>query len=263
MELDAKLKRKELEQATTDESLKSRETQVTTDAKKYLQLQKMETDVLEQQAEAGRIREALVRERHQMQKTIETERKRLRETQELALRRLEDERQELAQQNKRMEHMRLAMDRSREELGRMHRETLEIRLATEELWVRLSGDSPSEDLKESVARIRTRLAEQYHDAVNRLEAQKAELKETRDEMLKQHEKMLARREELDTWTARNEEALASREKQLKDRELELDRQQSVLGETVQRHKEERAEMQKEIQLLQEQIDRAFDKKRAA
>ncbi len=262
-ELEARLKRREIELAALDESLKGRESQAALDAQKFANLQQMETDVLEQQAEAGRIRESLVRERHQMQKTIEAERKRLRETQELALRRIEEERTDLVQQNKRMEQMRLAMDRSREELGRMHRETLEIRLATEELWLRLSGDSASEDLKESICRIRARLAEQYHDAVSRLEAQKTELKETREQMLQQHEKTLARREELEHWLAKNEDALSTRERLMKERELELDQRQAKMDDIVRRCRLERVEMEKEVRLLQDQIDRAFDKKRAA
>lgn len=257
IELEAKLKKKELEQTALDEALKVRERQIALDAQKFANLQQLEADTMESQAEAGRIRESLVRERHQMQKTAEAERKRLREAQELALRRLEEERQDLVQQNKRLEQMRLAMDRSREELGRMHRETLEIRLATEELWLRLSGESDSEDLKKSVCEIRTRLAAQYQDVAQRLDLQKSELKENREEMLQQYEALMARREEVDRWIARNEDTIREKEKALQERETELERQRQRLEELHKRTQAERVEMEKEVKLLQEQIDRAF------
>ncbi len=262
IEFEAKLKKKEMEQAAVDEAIKARECQIALDAQKYAALQQMEIEVVESQAEASRMREALVRERHQLQKNMESERRRLRETQELTLRRLEEERQDLTQQNKRIEQMRLALDRSRDELGRMHRETLEIRLATEELWLRLSGETSSEDLKESICKIRTRLADQYQEAAARLATQKDELKMTRDQMMQQHEKLLARREELDTWAKNCESALADRERALKDRETELERRQATVDETQRRTLRDRAEMEKEVKLLQEQIDRALDKRAA-
>jgi len=257
IELEAQMKKQEVEQAAFDESLKLREHQVSLDEQKYKELQQFETRVNEANAEAGRIREALMRERVQMQKANEGERRRLRETQEIALKRLNDERQEIAGQNKRLEQLRLAMERSREELGRMLRETLEIRLATEELWLRLSGESSSEDLKKSVTEIRSRLSRQYQELSMRIEGQKHELKQSRDEMLQQYETMLKRREELDRWAAETEKALDEREKTAAEREAEISRRETKLDDAQRRIREERTEMEKEVHLLREQMDSAF------
>ncbi len=260
---EARQHQRELEQAAFDENLKNRERIVQTDAKKYANLKEMEKDVLDAQAEAARLREGLVRERHQMQKSIETERTRFRESQEIALRRLEEERTELTSQNKKLEQMRLAMDRSREELGRMHRETLEIRLATEELWLRLAGDSAPDELKESLTRIRTRLAEQYQEAVRRLDRQKIELKTAREQVLEQHEKTLKRREELDQWAARSEKLLAEREAALREKEVEIERRQTSVDDLVRRCRAERTEMENEVKLLQAQVEQVLERKHAA
>lgn len=238
-DLENRFKTRENELQARDDSLKVREKQVAMDAEKYRRLQEVEEEVLQSQIESTRIREGLVRERHQLQKMAESERARLKESHELATKRLDEERIELAGQNRKIEQLRITLERSREELGRMHRETLEIRLATEELWLRMAGEAAPEDLKESLDRIRAKLAEQYRDAVGKIELQKEELKELRQQMLAQHEKLLQRREELNQWAVKSEEALHEKEEQLRLREEELDRQQSTVYEMIRRYRAER------------------------
>ncbi|MDR0391525.1 MAG: hypothetical protein LBH59_06440 [Planctomycetaceae bacterium] len=262
-EFEAKLKRREAEVATIDESLKAREYQISLEAPRYANLQQREAELLESQSEVTRIRESLVKERHQMQKATEAERRRLRESQELAVRRIEDERHNLTQQNKRLEQTRLAIDRSREELGRMHRETLEIRLATEELWIKLAGNSASEDLKISVSNIRAKLTEEYRTNMLKIDEQKSELEESRNDIIKQNEILAAQREQLEEWIASNEMILKERESALANREEECEKRQNRLDELITKTQQERIDMEKEIKLLQEQIEIAFDIQKAA
>ncbi|MDR1479696.1 MAG: hypothetical protein LBJ00_12245 [Planctomycetaceae bacterium] len=262
-DFESKLKRREVEVATLDESLKAREYQISLEAPRYANLQQREAELMELQSEVARIRESLVKERHQMQKATEAERRRLRESQELALRRIEDERQNLAQQNKRLEQMRLAIDRSREELGRMHRETLEIRLATEELWIRLADGSVSEDLKTSVTNIRSKLTEEYRASMVRIDTQKAELEESRNDIIKQYDALISQREQLEEWISTNEHTIKERELMLANRENELEKRQTRLDEIIAKTHQERVDMEKEIRLLQEQIELAFDTQKVA
>ena len=262
VETEARLKKKEMELAALAETTKAKELQTALEAKKYVNLQEMMVAAEESQAENFRIREALVRERQQIQKTNESERKRLRDAQELALKRVEEERRDLVNQNKRLEQMRLALDRSREELGKMHRETLEVRLATEELWLRLAGDTGSEDLKKSVGKIQARLASEYQSAVARLEVQKQELKQSQDDQREQQEKLLVRKAQMDQLVARAESAMTERERDIKTREEELDCRQERIEEQMRRIQQERAEMEHEVRILQTQIDAAFEKNAA-
>lgn len=229
-EVEGRLQEKETQMRTREDSLLLREKQVQHEGEKYRDLKMIEAEIIESQKESIRIREGLVRERHQQQKAIEAERLRMKESVNLALKRVDEEREELASQNRKMEQMRATLERSREELGRMHRETLEVRLATEELWFRLAGDSPSEDLKVSLNKIRQRLADEYRGAVGKIERQKEDLKGIRDQMLAQHEKLLRRREELNHWVQESEASLLEKEQHLRQRELDMDRRQSVLDE---------------------------------
>jgi hypothetical protein len=253
-ELEKQLHQREVAQISFDDQLKIRERRVAADSQKYSRLQELEKEVIEAQAEVTRMREGLIRERYQLQQTIESERTRIRETQELSVKRLDEERNELATQNKRVEQTRLALERSREELSRMHRETLEIRLATEELWLRLAGNSAPEELKESLAKIRGRLSEQYNDAVRKLDVQKNELTSARQQILEEHEKTVRRREELDKWAIQSERVLEEREDKLRDKELELERRQISVDDLVRRCRTERAELETEVKLLQSQVE---------
>jgi len=182
--------------------------------------------------------------------------------QELAIKRLEEERQDVVKQSKKLEQMRLVLDRSREELGKMHRETLEVRLATEELWLRLAGETGSEDMKKSVEKIQSRLASEYQDAIGRLEVQKQELKQSREEFRSQQGKLEEQKEQMNLLSLQTEQLLSDRESRLLQREEELDRRQEHIDEQTRRLQQERSEMEHEVRVLQTQIDAAFSKNAA-
>jgi hypothetical protein len=89
----------------------------------------------------------------------------------------------------------------------MHRETLEIRLATEELWVQLSGAAPPVALTRSLARIRSQLADDYRLAKAELDGQRQELDRLREEMKQQHERLVCRKRELEIWARQRQAEL--------------------------------------------------------
>ena len=89
----------------------------------------------------------------------------------------------------------------------MHRETLEIRLATEELWIKLSGAVPPAALTHSLGRIRNRLADQYRLANAELLEQKKELESIRDQLVEQYQKLVEQKQQFERWMdARQEES---------------------------------------------------------
>ena len=63
---------------------------------------------------------------------------RLRRADELIARKSE----QLQRKSESLDRRQAAMDQLQADVTRMHRESLELRLATEELWVRLSGKAP-------------------------------------------------------------------------------------------------------------------------
>lgn len=142
-------------------------------------------------------------------------------TQQQAMAELEQRRQAVQRRAEHVDQCRAALVQLRDELGRMHRETLEIRLATEELWVQLSGDAPPAALTRSLGRIRTKLAEQYRHANAELAEQRKELEAIRVQLVEQHAALAVEKRRFDEWIADRQQELDQQASRLVAREDEL------------------------------------------
>ena len=131
----------------------------------------------------------------------------------------------------------------------MHRETLEIRLATEELWVQLSGAAPPAALTGSLGRIRTKLAEQYHHANAELAEQKKELETIRGQLLEQHKTVLDQKRRFEQWASGCQEECQRTASRLVARERQLYQEETQLSEQSQQWQTERIGYQQEIRRL--------------
>jgi golgin subfamily B member 1 len=134
---------------------------------------------------------------------------------------VEQQRQAVQRRADHVDRCGAALGQLRGELARMQRETLEIRLATEELWVQLSGVAPPARLVQSLGRIRSKLAEQYAQANAELAEQKRDLEAIRDQLLKQHENLVREKRRFDQWASGQQmdcqeqaSRLAARERQI-------------------------------------------------
>ncbi len=141
---------------------------------------------------------------------------------------LDEKRKAVERRAEHVDQCRAALQQLREELGRMHRETLEIRLATEELWVQLAGAVPPAALVHSLGQIRTKLAEQYAQANAELAQQRQELETIRAQLAAQHEKLFEHKRQFDHWAAGRQQdtqeqasRLIAREQQLQQDEVRL------------------------------------------
>ncbi len=103
-----------------------------------------------------------------------------------------------------------ALDRTRDELWNTHRELLETRLATEELWAQMAGRMAGATLPRAVAQARRQLAGHFRLAQQDLEARRTELIDVQVHVRDEMERLLLRRRELDTWLATREVELEQR-----------------------------------------------------
>ncbi len=189
----------------------------------------------EADAQLGDIRsraEELHRELHEARCDVEqqgrVQQQRMATQQRQAETELQKRRQAVQRRGEHVDRCKTALEQLRAELGRMHRETLEIRLATEELWVQLSGAAPPAALTRSLGRIRTKLAEQYRTANAELHARKDDLKSIRGQLAEQHEKLLKQKQDYEQWVAQRHDdseqqaaRLIAREEQLTAKEAEF------------------------------------------
>lgn len=159
---------------------------------------------------------------------------------------LDRQRQAVARRAEHVDKSKASLLQLREELGRMHRETLEIRLATEELWVQLSGAAPPAALTRSLGQIRTRLAEQYAQANAELAEQKKELEVVRGRLEGQLDKLLDRKRQFDKWVADRQRECDGQASRLIAREERLAREEEHLREEAERWRAERLKFQREL-----------------
>ncbi len=109
-----------------------------------------------------------------------------------------------------VDQSRIALRQLRAELARMHRETLEVRLATEELWSQLSTVAPPEALTRSLGRIRSKLADDYRRANAELIDRKTELETIRGQLATQYEALVQQKRQFEQWADAKREEIAQR-----------------------------------------------------
>lgn len=110
----------------------------------------------------------LIEKRSEFDVQVSEQRKLLENYQNEIESQLAEKREKIERQARTNEQIQIILQRCREEIERKHRETLQLRLATEELWVRMSDGVPSTTMLQSLSKIRSRLADEYREAEARL-----------------------------------------------------------------------------------------------
>ena len=226
-----------------DEALRARQTQ----------LEQAEAQLAEEQATVRQLREQLYAARRESHEQTHAERQKMAAEHRRATAELQKQREAVSRRSEHVDHCRKALEQLRAELGQMHRETLEVRLATEELWVQLSGAAPPAALIRSLGQIRTKLADHYRQANSHLYEQKTEIERLRDEMSEQYEKLVQQRSRNDQWMTAQQEETRQQASRLVAREQHLEQQQEELEEQAHAWQAERIEYQREIRHLRAEL----------
>jgi len=205
------------------------------------------------QSEIRKLHEQLTADRRQLHEEVHLERQRLIAQQRQILADLEKKRQSLQRRSEHVDLCQAALVQLRGELQQMHRETLEIRLATEELWVKLSGAAPPAALTQSLGRIRSRLADQYRIVNNELLEKKKELETFRDQLTRQYEKLIEQKQRFEQWVACRQGESEQHSSRLIAREQELLKLQARFEEQSRQWQLERMEYEQEIHRLRQNL----------
>lgn len=142
-----------------------------------------------------------------------------------------------------------ALGQLRGKLAHTQYETLEMRLATEELWAQLSGPLAPASLTRSLNDIRKRLAEHYRQIDADLDRRRRDLEELRSQLVEQHSRAAQQREELNAWATQQREEIEKQAQRLVQREQELDRQEQVFQQAELAWQAERQGYREEIRRL--------------
>ncbi|MBI1902385.1 MAG: hypothetical protein HYS13_14890 [Planctomycetia bacterium] len=205
----------------------------------------------ERESEATRIHDELIRERahvatereelqtqrrglHDARQRLEDESESRRRAEAEDRRRADEELQSqltlIEDRKARLDQRQVELESFRAELRQAQRETLEMRLATEELWARLSAGVPAATLSRSLAEVRGRLTDHFRLAAREVEERLTELHVVRRDLEAEHDALSAERQAVQEWVDRRRAelddlaaVLALRERELSDRESRLDR----------------------------------------
>jgi hypothetical protein len=218
-------------------------------------LEEAENRLAQAQAETQKFQEQLTAQRRELREEVHRERQRLIGEQRQALAELEKKRQVLERRAKHADQCRAGLLELRAELQQMHRETLEIRQATEELWIKLSGAAPPGALTHPLGRIRNRLAEQYRLANAELLKQKEELESLRDKLVEQYRNLVEQKEEFERRMDAGRGESQQQASMLIAREQVLLEQQTHFEEESQRWHVARMQYEQEIRLLRLELAR--------
>ena len=216
-------------------------------------VEESEQNLRDELTTVGTLREELLRDRQSLEENQRAERERLDQQRNLMLAELDTQRQALQRRSEQVDRSKAALDEVRDELQHLHRETLEIRLATEELWAELSGSAPPAALVRSLGRIRTQLAEHYRQANEKLTAERDELETFRKELRELAAHLAEEKQQFDRWAADGRHEVEEQAERLMARQDELERNEADLREQGRQWQIERLEQQQEIRRLRAEL----------
>ncbi len=150
---------------------------------------------------------------------------------------IEERHRAIERRSKRVDRSGATLEQLRRELDRRHREALENRLATEELWAKLAGRAAPETLERSLGRIRARLAEQYRQANAELQERTDQIERLQGRVAEQHKRLLRQKREMEQWLAACRREMERESARAVARRQEFDRRERELAERSQERPE--------------------------
>lgn len=166
---------------------------------------------------------------------------------------LEKDRRELQQRELAVIRRQRDVERLHDESTDLHREALELRLATEQLWEELVDHVPRVDLTRTLAELRARLADHYRMASDSLVHRREELQSIRQELQSQEQRIRQQYREIQVWADRRYEELEARTAELAFRERELERREAALQQQALGWQQQGDDYRREIERLSWQL----------
>ncbi len=186
------------------------------------------------EAELIAIRRDLDADREELAQEARSERRRLVESQRMAAAEIDQQREALARQRQQLDETQVNLERMRAELSELHQTALESRLVAEETLIQLSGTAAPATVIRALAESRERISDHWRLAAGRVADERAALAKTQAELVTQSKKLVVQRHELAAWMERRQaefglqaRALANREEELREweRTLRIEREQ--------------------------------------
>jgi len=212
-------------------------------------LEEAEDLVHQQRAEFEAAQRQLADERAAFQEHLRSRRVELAEQELRQQNQLQEGRSQLERRRLELEQRADAVQQLKDRLESVHRETLELRVATEELWSQLAGRAQPEWLTSAWGDIRRRLADQFRLARQELIERQQELAAIQPRLETQVAQLDQRRRELQAWWVRRQEELTTLADELEQRRRTLDQREERHRQAVETWWSERTDSQRDLRSL--------------
>lgn len=142
-----------------------------------------------------------------------------------------------------------SLEQLQRDLAAGQRETLELRVAVQELWLQLSGRMAPASMMQAIAESRAKLAANYRSVGGEFEAAEKRLRHAAEQLAKQVSDAKEQRRQFQTWADERQAAIERQAARLVAREQELDAQDQSFREQERAWHEQKQAFRREIRRL--------------
>lgn len=217
------------------------------------QLNHGEEQLHEALGQVQRLREEVRLERERLEGQARLDRQRLLDEHRRREAELVDKRRIVDQLADEMHARRAAVEAEHDEVLRLHRETLELRLATEELWNHLVPLKSSAELTQALGQTRQRLSDQYRLEAVELDRRKGELDELREQLSGTIGQLTERQQQLSEWLQSRQGEIDRVAATLVQRERELHTKGLEQRQAEQTWQRQRMELEQELRRARTEV----------
>ena len=167
---------------------------------------------------------------------------------------IESERRLLAERKLELDRRKAMLQRMHDETQSLHREALEMRLVTEQLWIEISGKAPAEHVTELLNTLRSRLHERYAEEQKSIDADRAELTNVQRTIERKQEEIREQSRRLQEWVESRHDELKSIASEIDARSMMLDRREHRMQDELSKWEAQRRAYHKQLGSLLGKLD---------
>jgi DNA repair exonuclease SbcCD ATPase subunit len=186
-------------------------------------------------------------------KRIKTSRKAPEPDHEKTTEQLDAMRQALQDHKAALDNRERHLEALHDQITELHRESLELRVATEQVWTDFRGHMPDEALAKSLANHREKLVDHYKLANDELCRRRQILHELQQQIGHQEEQLRSERLDLQMWVDRQRNDVEAKSATMTAREYEFERREAELQRQSITWQKQREDYRHEIEQLSRRL----------
>ena len=171
---------------------------------------------------------------------------------------IEEQRKAIRLREERLRERQNNVEQLHAEVTDVHRQALELRLATEFVWESLNEDFPGQDHGNAIDQAREQVADHYRMANDAITRRKKQLQVFESELSQQEQRLRRQRREVQMWVDRRCDELEARAAKLAVREREIDQMEHEYQRQSMQWEQQREAYRKEIESLSWKIQGQSD-----